>query len=291
MSKKVKTKAPKKQSQLGETFKRLRRSKLAMLGLAIVIVMVFLSVFADVITPYDFDKADYRNAFQYPSWEHPFGTDDFGRDLFTRCLKGGQVSLLVSLLSVIISTIVGGGLGAIASYFGGIVDSVIMRIMDILMAIPSMLLAMCISAMLGTGLVNTSIALACAAMPSFARVMRSAVITQRGVDYVEAARADGCDNKRILIKHIIPNCLSPMIVNIALRIGVSILTISSLSFVGLGVQPPTPEWGSILANGREYIREFYPLVTFPGLMIVICIIGFNLFADGLRDALDPRLKQ
>lgn len=270
---------------------RLLHDKKAMVGLVIVVLTVLAVVFANLITPYDYGAQDFASRLQFPSLAHPLGTDDKGRDLLSRILYGGRISLLVALISVVISVVIGGLLGSIAGYFGGRADTVIMRIMDIVMAIPSILLAVAISAALGTGVVNTAIAISIAGIPASARLLKSTIIMIRDNEYVEAARATGSTHARIIVKHILPNTLSPVIVDSTLRIGMSILQISSLSFIGLGVQPPTPEWGSMLASGRSLMRDFWPLVTFPGIAIVLTLLGFNLLGDGLRDAMDPKSKR
>lgn len=280
-----------KRSQFGDVWKRFRRNKLAMVALVVVIVIIFVVIFADYIAPYGYDGIDYSARFQMPSAEHLLGTDNMGRDLLSRIIYGGRISLLVAVMAVLIALIVGGFLGAIAGFFGGVTDNVIMRIMDILMAIPSFLLAVSISAALGSGTFNTALAIAVGAIPSYARLVRSQVLTVRDQEFIEAAEANGASQLRVIFRHVLPNCLSPIIVESTLRIGACIMAISSLSFIGLGVQPPTPEWGSIMATGREYMRDFYPIVVFPGIAIMITLFGFNLLGDGLRDALDPRLKR
>lgn len=279
-----------KRSQWRDVWKRLRRNKLAMVALVVVVLLVLVAVFADFVAPYPYDGVDPVNRFQYPSLAHPLGTDNFGRDLLSRIIYGGRISLLVAVVSVGLALVIGCILGATAGYFGGLYESVVMRCMDVLMAIPAFLLAVSISAALGFGTFNTALAIAVGAIPSYARIMRANVLTIKDQEFVEAATATGASNMRIIFRHILPNTLSPIIVESTLRIGASILQISSLSFIGLGVRPPTPEWGSIMAVGREFIRDFYPIVTFPGIAIMITLFGFNLLGDGLRDALDPRLK-
>lgn len=286
-----KAKKNKKRGPWGEVLHRLVKNKLAMFSLAIVVTIVFVSIFADFIAPYGYDEIDMTARFQYPSKEHLLGTDNYGRDLLSRIIYGGRISLLVSVLAVALSFVGGCLLGATAGYFGGVYESIVMRLMDMLMAIPMFLLAVSISAALGTGIQNSAIAIAVGFLPASTRLMRATVLTIKDQEYVEAARATGSGQMRIIMKHIMPNTLAPVIVDTTLRIGGAILGIASLSFIGLGVQAPIPEWGSILASGREYIRDFWPLVTFPGLAIMVTLIGFNLLGDGLRDALDPRLKQ
>ncbi len=281
----------KKRSQMKDIWRRLKRNKLAMVGMFIVFILIFCAIFADYIAPYDYAQTDLSNTFAYPSAQHLLGTDNFGRDILSRIIYGGRISLLVAVLAVIAGLTVGGILGLIAGYFGSICENVIMRLMDLILAIPGFLLAVCISAALGSGIVNTIIAISVGAVPGYARMMRAIVMSIRDQEYVESAKVSGASNLRTMLKHILPNTLSPIIVESTLRVGACIMMISSLSFIGLGVQPPTPEWGSMLSSGREYIRDFYPMVIFPGLAIMATLFGFNLFGDGLRDALDPRLKR
>ena len=280
-----------KRSQWRDVWKRLRRNKLAMIGMVIVIILILMAVFADFIAPYDYDAANFGARLQFPSKEHLLGTDDFGRDLLSRIIYGGRTSLLVALTALIMSLIVGGFFGATAGYFGGKYETIVMRVVDIIMAIPGLLLAVSVSAALGTGTFNTAIAIAVSGIPAYVRIVRAQFMTIRSEEYVEAARANGSSDMRIIFKQILPNALSPIIVETTLRIAFNILQISSLSFIGLGVQPPTAEWGSIMTAGREFIRDFYPLVTFPGIAIMLTLFGFNLLGDGLRDALDPKLKR
>ena len=280
-----------KRSQWRDVWKRLRRNKLAMIGMVLVILIVFSAIFADLISPYPYDGIDVTARLQLPSAEHLLGTDNFGRDLLSRIIYGGRISLLVACAAVLIALVIGGVLGATAGFFGGTYETIVMAFMDILMAIPGFLLAVAISTALGGGTLNTSLAIAVGAIPSYARLVRSQVLTIKDREFVEAAEAMGAGKLRIIFHDIVPNALSPIIVESTLRIGACILQISSLSFIGLGVQPPTPEWGSMISAGRQYIRDFYPIVVCPGLAIMVTLIAFNLLGDGLRDALDPRLKQ
>ncbi|MCL2166143.1 MAG: ABC transporter permease [Clostridiales bacterium] len=280
----------KKKSMLGEIAKRFTRSKAGMLGLFVVVILVFLILLAPVITSYDYAFQDPAHRFAYPSAQHIMGTDNFGRDIFTRLLYGGRISLMISLVSVVLSNFIGITLGAIAGYFGGWVDLTVMRILDILMAIPSLILAIAISSALGGGTFNTILAISVSGIPYSMRMTRSTILSVKTNDFVEAARATGSKNFRIIVKHILPNSFAPVLVSATLLIGTNIMSISGLSFIGLGVQPPTPEWGSILAAGREFLRDFWPLIVFPSLCIFLTVFGFNLFGDGLRDAIDPRLK-
>ena len=264
---------------------------MAMASLFVVFAIILLTVFANIVTPYEYDKQDLDNTFQYPSLQHLMGTDNFGRDIFTRVLYGGRISLLIALFGALVGLVAGGLIGATAGYFGNVYDNTVMRLMDIIMAIPNTLLAIAISAALGTGVVNTMIAVGFGSIPLFARVTRSAVLSVKDQEYIEASRAIGASHWRILFKHIIPNAFASTLVIFTLRLADNILIVSSLSFLGLGVQPPTPEWGSMISAGRQYMRDFFPIVVFPGLSIMTTLIAFNLLGDGLRDALDPRLKQ
>ncbi len=284
-------KTVKSRSQGAEIWHRLKKSKTSMISLGFIIVLFLAVIFADFITPYDYAGIDLRNVMSFPSQEHIMGTDQYGRDLFTRILYGGRVSLLVALLATVISIVAGGVIGATAGYFGGWYDTVVMRIMDVFMAIPGLLMAITVAAALGTGMINTAIAIAISNIPSLSRIMRSSVLLLREQEYVEAAEAFGSSNARIIWKHIVPNTLAPIIVQATLSIGSAILNIAGLSFIGLGIEPPTPEWGSILSNSMDQIMSFWPLIVFPGLMIALTMLAFNLLGDGLRDAMDPRLKQ
>lgn len=284
-------KKEKKRSQWGDVWRRLRRNKLAMLGLVLVLLMVCSSLLADVIAPYDPAYMDGANRMAPPSAAHLLGTDNYGRDTLSRILYGGRVSLLVSVMSVAIAVVVGGLMGATAGFFGGVYETIIMRLTDILMAIPAFLMALLVSVALGTGTINTAIAIACSAIPAYARVTRATVLTAKGEQYVEAATSYGTGRMRIILKQILPNISSPLLVQSTLRIGAGIIAISGLSFINLGVRPPTAEWGSMMSSSMTFFRANPWLVIFPGLAIIITIFGFNLFGDGLRDALDPKLKR
>lgn len=280
-----------KRSQWIDVWHRFCQNKMAVLGMCIVILLVFMAIFAKVLTPYDYSAQDYSASLQFPRMAHPFGTDKYGRDILSRIMYGGRISLLVSIMAVAISLGVGGLLGAIAGYFSGKAETVIMRIMDILQAIPNTLLAVCVSALLGGGVWQTALAIAISGIAPSCRMLRATALTIRGQEYVEAALASGSGHFRLILTHVIPNCLAPIIVDATLRLGGNIMAISGLSFIGLGVQPPIPEWGSMLNSGREYITTFWPLIAFPGLAIMITMFGFNMMGDGLRDALDPKLKR
>ena len=280
----------KKRSQWRDVWQRLLRNRLGMLGLIIVASLIILTIFAPLFTSHDYAYQEFGRRFSYPNRVHILGTDNFGRDLWSRLLYGGRMSLMVSVMAVSISTILGVTLGSLAGYFGGKIDLLVTRLLDVLMAVPPLMMAIAISAALGSGPVNTALAISVSGIPHSMRLMRATVLAIKSNDFVEAARATGSNHFRIIFKHILPNSIAPLIVNSTLLIGGSIMSITSLSFIGLGVQPPTPEWGSILAAGRQFIRDFWPIIVFPSLSIMLAVFGFNLFGDGLRDALDPRLK-
>ncbi|MET4695101.1 ABC transporter permease [Endozoicomonas lisbonensis] len=284
--------APKKRSPWLEVWQRLKRNKMAMLGLFILSIVVFVAVFAGVIADYEtvVVAQNLGDRLQGPSAEYWLGTDEFGRDIFARLIHGARVSLLVGVLSVGISIVIGGALGAVAGYYGGRLDDIIMRIMDVFLAVPSILLAIAIVSALGANLTNLMLAIAISNIPTFARVVRASVLSIRDQEFIEAAHAIGASDARIIFRHIIPNSLAPVIVQGALGVALAILSTAGLSFIGLGIQPPEPEWGSMLAGGRQYLRHAWHVTTFPGLAIMITILALNLLGDGLRDALDPRLK-
>lgn len=279
-----------KRSQWLDVWARLKKNKIFMACMFIIILLILSCVFANLIAPYDPAQFKTGDRYETASLHHLMGTDNYGRDLFSRVLYGGRISLLVAVCSVVIALVVGGLLGTTAGYFGGLYETVVMRIVDILMAIPSFLMALCVSVALGPGLLNTAIAIAAGAIPSYARVTRASVLSEKNRQYVEAAKSIGSGHMRIIIQQILPNIISPILVESTLRIGAGIVSISGLSFIGLGVQPPTPEWGSMMSESLTYFRDYPHLVLFPGLCIMVTIFAFNLFGDGLRDALDPRLK-
>ena len=280
----------KQRSMFVETWKRLRKNKGAMIGLFIVVVLFLLAIFAGVIFDYDTDVIgqNYNELLQEPSWKHPFGTDEMGRDLLARIIYGSRASLFISFAAVCLAAVIGCFFGAISGYFGGMVDSIIMRITDMLLAIPETLFAITLVAALGTSTFTLIIALAISNIPIYCRLLRGSVMTQRGSEHIEAARAIGAKTSTIIWTHILPNCIAPVLVQFTLSIAVTILTISGLSFLGLGVAPPKPEWGALLSS--SYMREHTYLTIFPGLAIMTTILSLNLLGDGLRDALDPRLR-
>lgn len=274
-----------------EMWIRLRKNRLAVVGLIVIVVLIIMAIFADFVAPFPFAQQDLNNTFAKPSSVHWFGTDNFGRDIFSRVVYGSRVSLRVGLISVGIALIVGGILGALAGYIGGLFDGIVMRIVDIMLAIPSMLLAIAIVSSLGGGLTNVMIAVGIGSIPQFARIMRASVLSLKEEQFIEASRALGLRNHAIIIRHILPNTLAPVIVQSTLGVASAILSAASLGFLGLGLEPPRPEWGAMLSDGRPYLRDFPHLTTFPGIAIMITILALNLLGDGLRDALDPKMKE
>ena len=282
-----------KRSQTAEIWRRLKKNKGAMVGLAIVIILAFIALFANVLLDYETDVVGQNIAqrMQEPSREHWLGTDEVGRDALSRLLYGTRFSLSVGIVAVAIALAIGVTLGAIAGYFGGVVEEVIMRITDIFASVPNILMGIVIVAALGASTLNLMIAVGVTSVPQFVRVTRAAVLTVRNEEYIEASRAIGISEARIIFSHILPNCLSPIIVQTTLRVASAIISASSLSFLGLGVPAPSPEWGSMLSSGRQFIRTNSLLTVFPGLAIMITVLALNLLGDGLRDALDPKLRR
>jgi len=283
----------KKRSQISEIWRRLKRNKMAMFGLIILLIIVVLAIFAGKIFDYEevVVKQNIAERLDGPSMQHWLGCDEFGRDILARLVYGSRVSLIVGVVSIAMAMGIGGTIGAVAGYYGGKIDNVIMRIMDVFLAMPSILLAICIVAALGTSLLNLIFAIGVSFIPQFARVVRAQVLSVKDEEFVEAARAIGSKDSTIILREIIPNCMAQIIVQATLSVASAILSTAGLSFIGLGIAPPAPEWGSMLAGGRIYIRDAVHLTLFPGLAIVITILALNLLGDGLRDALDPRLKQ
>lgn len=282
-----------RRSQSYEVWRRLKKNKMAIAGLIIMLILVLLAIFANLIADYNEVAIKQNTAvrFQGPSREHWLGTDEFGRDIFARIIHGARISLIVGIVAVGISILIGGSLGAIAGYYGGIIDNIIMRCMDVFLAIPSILLAVAIVTAMEANLFNLMLAIGISSIPGFARIVRASVLMVRDQEFIEAARAIGASDSRIIRKHIIPNALAPVIVQGTLGVASAILSTAGLSFIGLGVQKPRPEWGAMLAGGRDFLRRASHVTTFPGLAIMITILALNLLGDGLRDALDPRLKQ
>ncbi len=268
----------------------IKGDKPALFGLAFIILLVLVAVFADFIAPYDPNTQDLTKRLQPPSWENPFGRDEFGRDLLSRVIYGSRISLTVGVVVITLSLLIGMTLGALSGYFGGWVDIVIMRVADVFLAFPGLLLAIGLTAVLGPNIYNVMAALAIVNWPGYARVVRSQVLYIKGLDYVEASRVMGASNARILVNHVLPNSFAPIIVLATIGMGWAILAEAGLSFLGLGVQPPTPSWGAIISTGRDFIFRAPHIITIPGIVLATSILAFNLVGDGLRDALDPKLR-
>lgn len=280
-------------SQWYQVWVRFRKNKSAILGMVIFILLVIIALISPMIYDYNTDivTQNLRNRLQPPTSEHPLGTDAFGRDVFARIAYGARVSLLIGFIVVGASLVIGGFIGAIAGYFGGILDNVLMRIMDIFLAIPQILLAIAVVAALGPGITNLIIALTISMIPAYARLLRSLILPLKDAEYVEAAKASGTNTWKIIFGHLLPNAMGPLIVNSTLAVGKTIVSAAGMSFLGLGISPPNPEWGAMLSEGKEYIRYAPNLVLYPGMAIMLAVLSLNLLGDGLNDALDPRLKQ
>lgn len=286
-------KQKKRRSYWAEIWRLLVRNKGAMIGMAIVILLIFLALTVDIIFDYDAQvvNQDVGNRLQWPSKDHWFGTDNLGMDIFNRVVYGSKYSLLIGISSTALSTAIGLFFGAIAGYFGNKFDNIIMRGCDIIGAVPGLLLGMIIVAVLGPDLINLTIALGISGASYMTRVVRASVLTVRNSEYVESARSIGMAEWKIICKYILPNCMSPIIVAVTLRVGSNIISASSLSFLGLGAQAPTPEWGAMLSAGRAYTRGQPYITMFPGLAIMLTVLALNMFGDGLRDAMDPKLRK
>lgn len=286
-------KQKKKRSQAGEVWHQLKKNKGAMLGLFLIIVIFLATVGANVFLDYEEQVIGMNivERLQGPSLKHWMGTDDMGRDIFLRILYGAKYSLSVGVVAVLIAVVIGVPLGAFAGYFGGILEDIIMRVTDIFAAVPNILMAIVVVSALGQGMGNLMLAVGLCSIPQFVRITRASVLTVRDQEYVEAARAVGRSELQIIFGHVLPNCLSPIIVQTTLRIASAIITAAALSYLGLGVVPPAPEWGAMLSYGRNFIRGYSYMTLFPGLAIMITVLALNLLGDGLRDALDPKLRK
>ena len=273
------------------SLQRFKRKKGAVIGLAVLILLILSALFSDILTPYEFDKINPINALRPPSLEHPMGTDAFGRDQLTRIMHGGKVSLQVGMISVLIGGTFGIFMGAIAGFFGGWIDEIVSRFIDIMLAFPSILLALAVVSVLGPDLYNLMIAVGISSIPAFARLVRSAVLSIKENDYIVAAKSLGLTRARIVIVHIIPNIFASILVFATLEVATAILAGASLNFLGMGAKPPTPEWGLLLAESRDFFRRAWWLATFPGIAIMVTVISINLLGDGLRDTFDPWLKE
>ena len=280
----------KKTNQMKEIWRRFRKSKTAMLGLCLLIFVLSIAIFADVITPYENAISQSADRLDSPSAAHIFGTDELGRDLFARIVHGSRYSLLIGVSTSVLALVIGGLLGAIAAYYGGWVDNIIMRLTDVVMTVPPILLSLAVVAALGGSLRNLLIAITISCVPSMLRLVRSVVLGVVDEDYIEAARSYGASDMRIILKYVIPNALGPIIVTTTMNVATMILSAAGLSFLSLGVQPPAPEWGALLSDAKTYMFTAPHLLYIPGIFIVIAALSFNLAGDGLRDALDPKLK-
>ncbi len=280
-------------SQGAEVWYRMRKNKGAMVGLVVVVLLILLAVFSDVIFDYSKQIAGINTKARLlpPSWEHPFGTDGKGRDLFVRVLYGTKYSLTIGVVATLISTLIAVPIGALAGYYGGFFENIVMRIMDMLSAVPFILMGIVVVSALGANMMNLIIALGIVGIPKICRMTRAAVLTVKNQEYIESARIIGLKERDIIIKHVLPNCLSPIIVSITLQVATVIISASSLSFLGLGVPAPSPEWGALLSAGRDELRQHANLTLFPGLAIMITVLALNLMGDGLRDAMDPKLRK
>ena len=280
----------KKKPMIWEVWHRLKKNKAAIVSLFVIIFIILVAIFADFIAPYPYDKQDYSASFAPPSAEHLLGTDRLGRDLLSRIIYGTRQSLMLGVFAVAIATVFGLAIGSIAGYFGGWTDTLIMRFLDIYQSIPMFLLCVTLAAVMGPSLKNAVLAIGISMVPGPARLMRASILTVRDREYIEAVKAINVSNFRIIMKHIIPNSIAPVIVSITMSIGTSILSGAGLSFIGLGAQPPIPEWGYLVSEARNILRDHGTLALYPGICIMITVLAFNLLGDGLRDALDPRLK-
>ncbi|ACL55530.1 ABC transporter permease subunit [Methylobacterium nodulans] len=282
---------------LKEFWSYFRANTGAVIGLAVIVLVLALAALADVVAPHSPTLTNEAMFLKPPFWQqggslaYPLGTDAIGRDILSRLIHGARLSLTIGIAVVALSILVGTALGLAAGYFRGIVDIAIMRVMDIILTLPSLLLAIVIVAILGPGLMNAMLAVAVVVLPHYVRIARAAVLAEASRDYVTAAKVSGAGTLRLMFKEILPNCMAPLIVQASLGISTAILDAAALGFLGLGAQPPAPEWGTMLADAREFVLRAWWVVTFPGLMILITVLAFNLLGDGLRDAFDPKLKR
>lgn len=273
------------------TFYLWRRTKLAMIGTVIVLVFIGVAIFGPLFMPYDPFAQDMAHRLQGPSWDHWFGTDQFGRDIFSRIIDGAKIEVWIILLVSTISGGIGMFLGVISGYFGKFIDDALMRLTDMFLAFPSLVLAMAFAAALGPSLTNTIIAISIVGWTTFARLARAEAMKVKTQPYIESIKALGAGNGRIIFLHVVPMCLSPVLVQLTLRMGTIILTAAGLGFLGLGVRPPLPEWGAMVSDGRSYLMDQWWISTFPGIAIAIVVLGFNFLGDGVRDMMDPRLRR
>lgn len=277
-------------SPLKEAWRRMTRNKTSLIGLIIMAVLLILIIFAPLIAPYEYDELAVGGVLQGPSLQHLFGTDELGRDMLSRCIYGARITLPIAFCAVAVSIVAGGVIGVVSAYFGGSFDNIVMRIVDIWGSIPGMLLSVAIVACLGNNITVLVLGLSVGAVPGMARMFRGAIFTVVDSDYVESSKAIGAKNGRVMFIHLLPNSVGPVILSIVNLLGMQVLSVSTLSFLGVGISPPIPEWGALLSAGKTYISTYPHLCLFPGLCIMVSVLGFNLIGDGLRDALDPRLK-
>lgn len=281
----------KKKSRAQETWRRFKKNRLALFGMALFLVILLVTVFAGVLVSYDAAVTQVpAERLQWPSAAHPFGTDNYGRDLFARVVHGSRNSLLVGFGSVIIGVTLGGLLGAVCGYVGGRFDAVVMRVLDSIMCIPTTMLALAIVAALGTSLGNVLMAMTISSVPRYCRIIRSSVLGVTGQTYIEAAHSCGAPDFQIILRHVLPNAIGPIIVQATMAVGSAIISAAGISFVGMGIQPPAPEWGAMLNEAKTFMTMYPYMVLFPGLAIGLTALSMNLMGDGLRDALDPKLK-
>lgn len=272
-------------------FKYYKRNKIAVFALVVLILIILAAIFADFLTPYDYTEQVPQDNFLKPSSEHIMGTDNFGRDIFSRVLKGAQISLKIGFSSVVISTVIGVIIGAFAGYYEGVFDAIIMRVMDTILSIPQLVLAIALAAALGGGMKNLILAVSLSSIPSYAKIVRSQVMAVKNLEYIEAAKLAGVNNLKLIFTEILPNCFAPIIVQATIGVGTAILSAASLSFIGMGIMPPEAEWGQMLSEGRAYIRNYPHITLFPGIAIALTILVLNIVGDGLRDAFDPKYRR
>ncbi len=280
-----------KKSNFVQVMERLSRNKGSMVAVVFLVLLILIAIFAPLVAPYDPLQLDMTCANAVPSLAHPFGCDALGRDILSRLIYGARWSLSLGLISSLCATLFGIILGCVAGFFGGWVETLIMRFCDIIQAIPGMLLSIVISTVMGSGFINTIIALSIGPIAGACRILRAQILSERSKEYLEAAASIDCSTPRIMFVHMLPNVISPLIVTCAMGTGLTIMQAASLSYIGLGVQPPTPEWGAMLSAGKTFILTYPHMVIFPGLCIAIVVFAINVFGDGLRDAMDPRLKR
>lgn len=281
----------KQRTRFEETARRFKKNKWAVGGLILIILLGLMAIFAPYIAPEGLDDQHLDRRFEEPSSETLLGTDNLGRDMLSRIIHGSRLSLTIGFITTSIGLVVGGFLGSLAAFYGGRIDQLIMRFMDIVLAIPGFIFAVALVTALGPNIINLMVAVGVNSIPYFARIIRSSIMSTKESEFVEAARAVGSGDLWIIFKHLIPNSFAPILVQATLRIGDTIIIAAGLSFLGLGAQPPAPEWGAMLSAGRQYLRDSWWMATFPGLAIMVTVLAFNLVGDGLRDALDPRLKR